>query len=118
MKKIMFVNRCAPYGTFYAREAIDVLLMAAAFNQDISAVFLDDGVFQLLKNQQADSIHMKSFASICQTLTLYDIDKLYVEQHTLVSRNLTLEDLVLPVESLSSEELSELMHQQDIILNC
>ena len=51
-KKFMFVNRKAPYGTIYALEALEVVLISAAFEQDVSLAFLDDGVYQLMKGQE------------------------------------------------------------------
>ena len=38
-KKFMFVNRKAPYGTIYALEALEVVLISAAFEQDVSLAF-------------------------------------------------------------------------------
>ena len=35
VKKFMFVNRKAPYGTIYALEALEVVLISAAFEQDV-----------------------------------------------------------------------------------
>ena len=40
IKKFMFVNRRAPYGTVYALEALEVVLISAAFDQYVSMVFL------------------------------------------------------------------------------
>ena len=34
MKKFMFVNRKAPYGTIYALESLEVVLIAATFDLD------------------------------------------------------------------------------------
>ena len=39
VKKFMFVNRKAPYGTIYALESLEVVLIAAAFDQDVSLAF-------------------------------------------------------------------------------
>ena len=44
IKKFMYVNRKAPYGTIYALESLEVVLIGAAFDQDVSLAFLDDGV--------------------------------------------------------------------------
>ncbi len=44
IKKFLFVNRKAPYGTIYALESLEVVLITAAFDQDVSLAFLDDGV--------------------------------------------------------------------------
>ena len=44
IKKFMYLNRRAPYGTIYAWESLEVVLIGAAFDQDVSLAFLDDGV--------------------------------------------------------------------------
>ena len=48
-KKFMYINRKAPYGTIYSCEALEVVLIGAAFEQDVSVTFMDDGVYQLVK---------------------------------------------------------------------
>ena len=58
VKRFMYVNRKAPYGTIYALENLEVVLIAAAFDQDVSVVFLDDGVYQLKKSQDTAAIGM------------------------------------------------------------
>ena len=52
VKKFMYVNRKSPYGTIYALESLEVVLISAAFDQDVSLTFTDDGVYQLMKNQE------------------------------------------------------------------
>ena len=37
-KKLMYVNRRAPYGTIYAWESLEVVLIGAAFDQEVSVV--------------------------------------------------------------------------------
>ena len=54
VKRFMYVNRRAPYGTIYALECLEVVLVAAAFDQDVSVVFMDDGVCQLKKKPGHD----------------------------------------------------------------
>ena len=53
VKKFMYVNRKSPYGTIYALESLEVVLISAAFDQDVSLTFTDDGVYQLMKNQNS-----------------------------------------------------------------
>ena len=62
IKKFMYMNRKSPYGTIYALESLEVVLIAAAFDQDVSLVFADDGVYQLTNNQSTDGIGMKNFS--------------------------------------------------------
>jgi len=130
-KKFMFVNRKAPYGTIYALEALEVVLISAAFEQDVSLAFLDDGVYQLMKGQNTKEIGMKNFSPTYKALGDYEVKKLYVEQESLDERGLKPEDLMeityedededfaeKPlVRIISRSELTQIMAQQDVLLN-
>jgi tRNA 2-thiouridine synthesizing protein C len=117
MKTFMFVNRKAPYGTIYALESLEVVLIAATFDQDCSLVFMDDGVYQLAKGQNSKGIALKNFSPTYRALDDYDINKLYVERESLEARGLTEDDLMVPVAVLSSAELAALMASQDVVLS-
>jgi tRNA 2-thiouridine synthesizing protein C len=117
VKKFMYVNRKAPYGTIYALESLEVVLIAAAFDQDVSLVFMDDGVYQLKKGQDTKGIGMKNFSPTYRALEGYDIEKLYVEKESMESRGLSVDDMIVPVEMLSKDELTSMMEEQDVILS-
>ena len=117
VKKFMFVNRKAPYGTIYALESLEVVLITAAFDQDVSLVFLDDGVFQLKKTQQTKGIEIKNFSPTYRALDGYDVEKLYVEKESMEARGLTEDDLLVDVTVLSSAEMGALMDEQDVVLS-
>ena len=116
-KKFMFVNRTAPYGTVYALESLEVVLITAAFDQQVSLVFIDDGVWQLKKGQQTKGIETKNFSPTYRALEDYDVEKLYVEREALDARGLTEDDLIVGVNVLSSSELGSLMAEQDVVLS-
>ena len=125
------MNRKAPYGTIYALESLEVVLITAAFDQDISVVFADDGVYQLSKDQDTDGIGMKNFSKTYSALGDYDIKKIYVEKESLDERGLTVEDLqALKYEDedddwaekdslfvVGREELSTIIDEQDVVLS-
>jgi tRNA 2-thiouridine synthesizing protein C len=117
VKKFMFVNRKAPYGTVYALEALEVVLISAAFDQDVSMVFVDDGVYELVKGQHTKAIEMKNFSPTYRALEGYDIEKLYVDDESLKARGLTTESLLVPVEVLNAAQIAELMDQQDVVIS-
>ncbi|HUW36266.1 MAG TPA: sulfurtransferase complex subunit TusC [Rhodocyclaceae bacterium] len=117
VKKFMFVNRKAPYGTIYALESLEVVLISAAFDQDVSLAFLDDGVYQLKKGQQTKGIETKNFSPTYRALEGYDIEKLYVEREALEARGLSEEDLLVDVTVLSRSEMGALMDEQDVVLS-
>jgi len=130
-KKFMYVNRKAPYGTVYALESLEVVLIGAAFEQDVSLAFLDDGVFQIAKGQDTKDVGMKNFSPTYKALGDYDVNKIYVEKESLEARGLTLDDLLdLKYEDeaedwaekdsirvVSKKELADLMDEQDVIFS-
>ncbi|MDE2370514.1 MAG: sulfurtransferase complex subunit TusC [Burkholderiales bacterium] len=117
MKKFMFVNRKAPYGTIYALESLEVVLIAATFDQDVSLAFIDDGVYELVKGQDTAGIGIKNHSKTYRALEGYDVEKLYVEAESMAARGLALDDLVVPVQTLSSAEMAALMAEQDVVLS-
>ena len=116
VKKFMFVNRKAPHGTIYALEGLEVVLISAAFDQDVSLAFLDDGVYQLLKGQETKALGVKNFSPTYRALEGYDVEKLYVERESLEARGLKEEQLLVPVQVVGAAEMAELMEAQDVII--
>ena len=131
IKKFMYMNRKAPYGTNYAIESLEVVLIAAAFDQDVSLVFADDGVYQLMKGQDTEDIGMKNFSPTYSALGDYDIKKIYIEKESLEERGLTLEDLQElkyededddwaekdSIHLVTRAELADVIDQQDVVFS-
>ena len=117
VKKFLYVNRKAPYGTIYALESLEVVLIAAAFDQDVSLAFLDDGVYQLCKGQHTKNIDVKNFSPTYRALEGYDIEKLYVEKESMEARGLTEDDFLVDVKVLTKSEMADLMVSQDVVLS-
>jgi tRNA 2-thiouridine synthesizing protein C len=116
-KKFLYVNRKAPYGSIYALESLEVVLIGAAFDQDVSLAFLGDGVYQLARGQNTQALEMKNFSPTFRALEDYDVTKLYVEQEALAARGLGEADLVVPVQVVSAARIAEVMEEQDVILS-
>ena len=117
VKRFLYVNRKAPYGTIYALEILETVLISAAFDQDVCVVFMDDGVYQIKKGQDTSGINMKNFSPTYRALDDYDVEKLYVCRRSMEERGLSPDDLVVPVEVLETEALRALMAEQDVVLS-
>jgi tRNA 2-thiouridine synthesizing protein C len=131
VKKFMYLNRKAPYGTIYAWESLEVVLIGAAFDQEVSLMFVDDGVYQLTKGQDTTGIGMKNFSPTYRTLGDYEVKNIYVDRDSLEARGLTQDDLVEIawedfeteeeveniVEVIDSERARELMVEADVVFS-
>ncbi|HCY12597.1 MAG TPA: sulfurtransferase complex subunit TusC [Gammaproteobacteria bacterium] len=130
-KKFMYVNRHPPYGTVYALEGLEVVLVGAAFEQDVSMAFIGDGVFQLKKGQDTSDSDMKNFSPTYKALGDYEVNKLYVEHESLDERGLGENDLMEltwededddwtekpSIHIISRARLADLLEEQDVILH-
>jgi len=117
VKKFLYINRRAPHGSIYAHEALEVVLIGAAFDQDVSLAFIDDGVYQLKKNQDTSDINTKNFSKTYGALEMYDVEKLYVEKESLEERGLSEDDLMVDVKILTSDEMKKIITESEVILN-
>jgi len=131
VKKFLYLNRKAPYGTIYAWESLEVVLIGAAFDQEVSLMFVDDGVYQLTKGQDTKEIGMKNFSPTYRTLGDYEVKSIYVDRDSLESRGLTQDDLVQIawedwesgeekeniVEVVDAARVTELMEESDVIFS-
>ncbi len=105
VKNFLYLNRKAPYGTIYAWESLEVVLIGAAFDQVVSLMFMDDGVYQLVKGQDPSGIGMKNFSPTYRTLGDYEVKNVYVDRDSLAARGLSADDLVkIAGEDVDTEE--------------
>lgn len=130
-KKFLYINRNPPHGSIYALESLEVVLIGAAFEQDVSLAFVDDGVYQLLRNQDTGDIGTKNFSPTYRALGDYEVSKIYVERESLELRGLSKDDLMEltyededddwaekdSIRIVDSEELGAIIEQQDVLLN-
>lgn len=117
MSSFLIISRQAPYGSSAAREALELALACALFDQQVSLLLIGDGVFQLLPEHKPDSIGQKNLGAMQQSLPLYDVDRIYVCQRSMRARGLSPDQLSLATEVLDTEALKKLVKSQDRIIN-
>ncbi len=128
IKKIMFTVRKAPHGTIYVYEGLEVKLIMAAYDADITVVFMDDGVYALKKGQDTKELGIKGFAVTYGALMDYEIQKVFVDRHSMEIRGMTEDDLLIigedeeteePVKPrvVDSQEIAAMMAEQHNILS-
>lgn len=106
----LILFRKPPYGSSALKEARDAALAFAAFDQTVYALFMEDGVYQLLKDN-------KSNQAFC-AFPVYGIPEVKLCQDSLSERNLKLDQLLdIPCQLLDRQEIASLFCEADIILS-
>ncbi|MCR4378260.1 MAG: DsrE family protein [Rhodospirillales bacterium] len=127
-KTFTFMNRKAPYGTIYALEVLETVLISAAFEQHANIIFVDDGVYQIKAGQDTTAINMKNFSPTYGIIEMEkedadeddDIDmvwRIIVEKESLDARGLTEDDFKVSVEVLSAAEIADIVDASDCVIS-
>lgn len=108
-KRFLSLHRHSP--GIRAKEALDAVLVAGVFDQQVSLLFREKGVLQLVAAELTDEM-----AEAIRSLPVYGIDAIYVCRDALRASDLTPESLLIPVQAVSAAEQAELLAQQDMVL--
>jgi len=103
-KKLVFVFKDVLNGTIKAQEFLDIVMMAAAFDLSVSLVFIGDGAYALLKNQNTEQINSKNILPIMQALSIYDINNIFVDETSLQERAILAERIIPQVTPITREK--------------
>ncbi|PCH57064.1 MAG: hypothetical protein COC15_01905 [Legionellales bacterium] len=106
--KYLIILHNHPNNNFLAAEALDIALGIAALEQKVSLLFSGTGTLQLLI---PDSL------KILAALNLYDINNIYVTDISLKNNNLHYKKLKLQPQVITSEQVTALELDNDIILS-
>ncbi|UJF19200.1 sulfurtransferase complex subunit TusC [Vibrio sp. SS-MA-C1-2] len=101
-----FIFTSAPHGITSGREGLDAVLATSAYSENIGLLFLGDGIFQLLKQQDPEKILSRDYISLFKMLELYDVEQLYVCQQSLDERGIDQQDLLVDVMTCSIAEIA------------
>jgi len=114
-KRLLYLLQQAPYLDARAFEAIDALLVAAAFEQEVSLLFRGAGVLQLLSDQAPAG--QRNLAKVLTSLDTYEVNRIYADAEDLTARRLTIDDCIISPQLLSKHEIGALINQQHLVLN-
>ncbi|AOZ67132.1 TPA: sulfurtransferase complex subunit TusC [Haemophilus influenzae] len=113
--KIAFLFRTSPHGTSISREGLDAILAATAFCEpnNIGIFFIDDGVLNLIDNQQPEIIQQKDFIRTFKLLDLYDVEQRFICTASLQKFKLDNRELILSCEKIDRSLLLEKLNQAE-----
>lgn len=114
-KTITFISRSTPYGSGRAKACLDMVLSAAAFEQQINLIFMDDGVWQLQAAQKPKSIDAKDLSAALSALPLFDVSNVFVDSESLSVRGLDPATLAIDVKACSAATIAALLRESDVV---
>jgi tRNA 2-thiouridine synthesizing protein C len=115
-RKILLVTKSSPFKTSMASESFRIATAMIAMDVLPQLLFIDDGVYCLLKNQRPEVAGLDSYYERLETLAA--LVGLYATRDSMAKRNLKITDLDenLNVKLLSIEEAAELIMKNETVI--
>jgi tRNA 2-thiouridine synthesizing protein C len=116
VNKTILVIKSPPYGSGRAAEGLRMAAAMIAMDVMPQIIFIDDGVYCLLKNQRPESAGLRSFSERLKTLA--DLVGVHAVSDSMVRRNLRNSDLdsAYNVKTVSLNEAAELIAQTEAVM--
>jgi len=115
-RKILLVIKSSPYGSLMAAEGFRIATAMIAMDILPQLLFIDDGIYCLLKNQRPEASGLNSHYERLKTLA--DLVGLYAVQDSMAKRNLKTIDLdeSFNAKLLSMEETAKLIMENETVI--
>lgn len=116
-KRILLVVKSPPYRSVLAAEGFRVATAMIAMDVLPQILFIDDGVYCLMKEQNPEQAGLQSFHERLKTLA--DLTELYVAEESLHKRNLKRNDLDrnYNLRTVSIEEAANLFLENETVIS-
>jgi len=115
MKSLLGIISQPPYRGSQVLENIEAAMVAAVFDFKVSLLFRDEGLWALIKQQDAENLGQRTISKVSSALPTYEITAIYVGLEDLKQRDLLLSDLCLPVTLLDRAGQGALISRQHAV---
>ncbi len=112
--KAVFLIRTCPYGMASAAEAYRAVIGVAGMGIETKAVFVEDGVYSIVKNQNPEGIDMHPIVEAYKQVKEFGAE-LYVHKESLEERGLSPDELI-EAKVINTEELRKLIEDTDKVI--
>jgi len=115
----LVIINSSPYKDSQAQDGLDFVMAAAAFDLPVKILFQNDGVLNLLPNQDSSLINRDNFIDFIKAAELYEIDPIYINKSDINKYKLDLNKLLIEtniIELVEEKNLTDFYKKFNHIL--
>ncbi len=116
MTTLLIISSSPPYYTSAAQDALEAALSASNVGVEVTFVFVQLGLYQLLDKQDAIYLHKKSMAKQIKVMPLYDIERIFYVEDDITSLKLSSAAMIDTALPISSVEFSQLCNTSTAVI--
>ena len=120
MKRILYLLRQSPGEFLKSLETLQSAVVSSIFEQKVSLLFRDEGVRQLIANPRgelAPAAAAETWQTTLAEADSYGITDIYACEGSLAIRKISVDDLLVPVQTLSEADQTALISSHDVVLS-
>jgi len=111
---LLVIVSSSPFQGLHFREALDCVLAAATFEQNVKFVLSHEARFALCQNQSPERIKQKNISKMLSALPIYGVEHVYVlEQENILDG---LDHCPLPVRCIDPQQLTSWINKAKTVL--
>ncbi|MGA4606425.1 DsrE family protein [Pseudoalteromonas maricaloris] len=115
-KNVLIISQTSPFDQNSLKEALDVALIYAAIDQQVSWLFTSSAVLSLQKTLNAPLLGLKDMFKQLKTLEIYDVERVYACQSAMEEFNISPHSLAVATEIKNQHEILALIKQHDFVV--
>ncbi|WOJ94184.1 DsrE family protein [Congregibacter variabilis] len=113
----LILVQSAPYLGSLARSSVDLALAFAVFSQSPVLLFSGDAVLCLRAEQHAEAVGRKSLRKTIDSLPLYDIERVYVDESSLEQHGLSSDGFPAFAVCVNSAQVRALINEASHVIS-
>jgi tRNA 2-thiouridine synthesizing protein C len=116
MKSILGIINSSPTGSSNSHEALEMLMVYAAFGFEVSILLRGSAVLHLQQAQKPEVLKIKNHSALLKALDLYDVKNLYVDEKAMAAYQCQADENI-HFELINNEMIINSIAQHSEVLN-
>ena len=117
MKSVLIRMSKGPLSGLISGEQLETAMVAATFEQEVSILFIGDGIFNLLPAKETKEVTGYNIQKMLLALPTFEINNLFICERSLEQRQIGVSDLPKHAKVISFEDQRRLIKTTDVVLS-
>ena len=117
MKSVLIRMSKSPLNGLISGEQLETAMVAATFEQEVSILFIGDGVFNLLPAKKPKEVPGYNIEKMLLALPTFDVSDLFICERSLEQRQIGASNLPKNAKVITFDEQRRLIKTTDVVLS-
>ena len=117
MKSILIRMSKSPYSGLPSGEQLETAMVAATFEQEVSILFIGEGVFNLLPAKETKEAEGYNIGKMLLALPTFEVNDLFICERSLEQRQIGASNLPKNAKVITLEDQRRLIKTTDAVLS-